>query len=368
LFQLQKLETVGKLAGGIAHEFSSLMTVIIGQSELLQSDLPPESSLCHNATEIRNAADRAAKLTAQLLAYGRKQILRSKPLNLNSLMANMETILRHLMGANVEVRLIPASDLQEVYADPGQIEQVIMNMATNSRDSMPHGGKLILEVGNVILNEESAGRNSGLKPGSYVVLTIADTGTGMIPEVKARVFEPFFSTKGVGEGTGLGLATCYGIIKQSRGHITVESEPGKGTTFKCYLPQARQNIQVLSQHHAQADLSHMTETILLVENNQALREMASHLLSRLGYIVMTAANGIEALSLIEQHDKKPIDLLFADTVMSSTDGKNLSERMLVLYPNVKIFLPVALPKTSPLIKAQGIPAWDCYKNPTRRQH
>jgi two-component system cell cycle sensor histidine kinase/response regulator CckA len=336
LLQSQKLETVGKLAGGVAHEFNSIMTTIIGQGELLLNRLRPENPLCKNVTEIRRAADRAATLTRQLLAYGRKQLLQPKTLNLNSLLANLENMLRHLMGGNVEVCLIPATDLKDVYADAGQIEQVIMNMSINSRDAMPHAGKLILETGNLILNKKNVGSYSGLKPGSYVVLTITDTGTGMSPEVKSRVFEPFFSTKGVGEGTGLGLATCYGIINQSGGYITVDSEPGNGTTFKCYLPQALENVQILPQHHAQADQSHATETILLVEDNQALREMASRLLSQLGYVVLTTANAMEALSLMEQQGKTPIDLLFADTAMSSTDGKKLSERIFSLYPNVKI--------------------------------
>ena len=237
LFQSQKMETVGKLAGGIAHEFNSILTAIIGQSELLLGDLPAGSPLAKSATEISKAADRAATLTRQLLAYGRKQFLQPETLDLNRVIAGMEGMLRHLMGGDVDTQIVPAAGLQAVKADAGQIEQVIMNMAINARDAMPNGGKLTLETANVSFDEESVGRYPELKPGDYVMLAITDTGTGMSEEVKARVFEPFFTTKGVGQGTGLGLSTCYGIIKQSGGHISVYSELARGTTFKIYLPQ-----------------------------------------------------------------------------------------------------------------------------------
>jgi len=332
LFQSQKLETVGKLVGGVAHEFNSIMTSIIGNSELLLDDLPPESSLCKNVSEIRHAADRAAVLTRQLLAYGRKQVLQSKAINLNSVLASMEDMLRHFMGGNVEVRLTAAPDLREVYADAEQLKQVVMNMAINSRDAMPHDGKFLLQTENVIIDKESVACYTGMRPGAYVVLSITDTGTGMSSEVKARVFEPFFSTKGVGGGSGLGLATCYGILKQSNGHITVDSEPGRGTTFKCYLPQAQET----PLQRAPDDLLRGTESILLVEDDQVLRELSSELLSRLGYVVLTAADGTEATSLMKQREGKPIDLLFADMAMPSMNDKTFSERIQALYPGIKI--------------------------------
>ncbi len=241
LIQSQKMETVGKLAGGIAHEFNSIMTAIIGQSELILSDLPSGNPVSKNAQEIRKAADRAATLTRQLLAYGRKQILQPEILDLNTILANMENMLPHLMGSDAEVRIVPAVGLKLVKADAGQIEQVIINIALNARDAMPKGGKLTIETSNVTLSHESVGRHLELKPGDYVMLAITDTGTGMTEEVKKRLFEPFFTTKGVGKGTGLGLATCHGIVKQSGGHINVYSEPGKGTTFKVYLPQIEQH-------------------------------------------------------------------------------------------------------------------------------
>jgi signal transduction histidine kinase len=236
LFQSQKLETVGKLAGGIAHEFNSILTVIIGQSELLLEDLPAGSPLAKGATEICKVAERAATLTRQLLAYGRKQILQPAVLDLNSVLAGMENTLRHVLGPDTDVH-IAFTGVKPVRADAGQIEQVIMNMVLNARDAMPNGGKLTLETANVSFDPENVGRYPELKPGNYVMLAIADTGAGMSEEIKARVFEPFFTTKDIGQGTGLGLSTCYGIIKQSDGHISVDSEPGRGTIFKIYLPQ-----------------------------------------------------------------------------------------------------------------------------------
>jgi PAS domain S-box-containing protein len=340
LFQSQKMETVGKLAGGVAHEFNSILTAIIGQSELLASDLPPGSPLAKNATEITKAADRAAVLTRQLLAYGRKQFLRPTDLDLNQAIASMDGMLRHLMGSNVDVRFVCAPDLRMVKVDAGQIEQVIMNIAINARDAMPQGGKLTLETSNIVFNGKSVGKISDIKPGDYVMLAITDTGVGMNPDIKARVFEPFFSTKDVGQGTGLGLATCYGIIKQSGGYINVYSEPGRGTTFKIYLPQTR-NGNSPSLPPAPPDLPRGKETVLLVEDDPALREMATELLRRLGYDVTAAANGGHALDLVEQRGKKPLNLLFTDVVMPQFDGKELSERVRALHPETRILFTSA---------------------------
>jgi PAS domain S-box-containing protein len=237
LFQSQKMETVGRLAGGMAHEFNNILTAIIGQSELLLEDLPPGSPLAENAAEIRQAANRATTLTRHLLAYGRKQFLQPEALNLNLVVAGMAGMLRQLLGgSSTDLRLVPASGLHWVKADAGQLEQVIINLAINSADAMPQGGRLTLETANVVLDQNSVGQDPELKPGRYVMLAVTDTGTGMSEAVKARVFEPFFTTKDVGRGIGLGLSICYGIIKQSGGHISVFSEPGRGTTFKIYLP------------------------------------------------------------------------------------------------------------------------------------
>ena len=341
LFKSQKMETVGRLAGGVAHEFNSILTAIIGQSELLIEDLPRENPLVKNATEISKAANRAAGLTRQLLAYGRKQFLYPKELNLNEIVAGMEAMFRHLMGGDVDVRIVSDAGLHSVKADAGQIEQVIINMAINARDAMPHGGKLTLETANVIFPREGVSLNPEMKPGDYVMLAITDTGTGMSAEVKAHVFEPFFSTKEVGRGPGLGLATCYGIIKQSGGHINVYSEPGRGTTFKIYLPQVPGEILAPPPLPKTPDLPHGTETILLVEDDAALCEMAAQLLRRLGYSVLAASNGMNALQLVEQRGKEPIDLLFTDMVMPQLNGKELSESVLALHPETGVLFTSA---------------------------
>ena len=341
LFQSQKMETVGKLAGGVAHEFNSILTAIIGQSEILIDDLPEGTPLAESAAEINKAAGRAAILTRQLLAYGRKQLLQPETLDLNLIIANMEGVFHHLMGGSVDTQIVPASGLQAVLADAGQVEQVIMNMIINARDAMPNGGKLTLETANVSFDQESVARYPELKPGDYVMLAISDTGTGMSAEVKARLFEPFFSTKEVGHGTGLGLSTCYGIIKQSGGHISVYSELARGATFKIYLPQVEQRVKTPGQRSESPALPRGTETILLVEDDPALREMAATLLRRLGYTVLPAANGIEALSLKQQRGVGHIDLLFTDIVMPHMSGKELSERVMALYPHTRVLFTSA---------------------------
>jgi len=352
LFQSQKLETVGKLAGGIAHEFNSILTAIIGQSELLLHDLPAGSPLVKNATEISRAAERAAALTRQLLAYGRKLRLEPEILDLNAILAGMESTLRHLAGRSVDVRLVPAAGLRTVRADAAQIEQVITNMAINARAAMPNGGKLTLETANVSFDLESVGRHPELKPGDYVMLAITDTGAGMSAEVKARAFEPFFTTKAVGQGTGLGLSTCYGIIKQSGGHISLYSEPAHGANFKIYLPQVESPAKPPAPQFDLPALPRGTETILLVEDDPALREMAATLLKRLGYTVWTAANGAEALSLKQQHDIGQVDLVFTDVVMPHMTGKELAGRVRALYPATKILFTSAY--TENAIVHQGV--------------
>jgi PAS domain S-box-containing protein len=352
MLQAQKMETVGKLAGGVAHEFNSILTAIIGQSELLLSDLPPDDPLVKNATEIRQAAERAAVLTRQLLAYGRKQILQPEILDLNRVLTDMAGALQHLMGREVDVRIIPAVGLKTVKIDPGQIEQVIVNMAMNAADAMPNGGKLTIETANVTLDEEYVRPFFGLKAGGYVRLAVSDTGVGMSEEVKARVFEPFFSTKDVGQGTGLGLATCYGILKQSDGHINVYSEVARGATFKIYLPQVEEPAKIPLPRSNPPDLPRGTETILLAEDDPSLREMSATLLRRLGYTVLTAANGVEALNLKQQRDIGHIDLLFTDVVMPHMSGKELSDRIRTIYPHTKILFTSAY--TENAIVHQGI--------------
>jgi two-component system cell cycle sensor histidine kinase/response regulator CckA len=352
MFQSQKMETVGRLAGGVAHEFNSIMTAIIGQSEILIGDLPEGSSLSNSALEISRAAARAATLTRQLLAYGRKQLLQPETLDLNKFIAGMDGVFRHLMGGGVQTQIICAPGLCAVKADSGQIEQVIVNMAMNARDAMPNGGNLTLETASVSFDEESLYRYPELRAGDYVMLAITDTGLGMSAEVKARVFEPFFSTKEVGQGTGLGLSTCYGIIKQSGGHISVYSEIARGSTFKIYLPQVEEESEAATHSPASLELPGGTETILLVEDDPALREMASTLLRRLGYTVYPAADGIEALSLKQQHGIGHIDLLFTDVVMPHMSGKELADRIRASHPHTKILFTSAY--TENAIIHQGV--------------
>ena len=352
LLQSQKMETVGKLAGGVAHEFNSILTAIIGQSELLLNDLPPDDPLSKTAQEIRNAADRATALTRQLLAYGRKQILQPEILDLNQVLARLAGTLQHLAGKEVDMQIVPAIGLKMVKIDPSQMEQVIVNIVMNAADAMPNGGKLTVETANVTLDEDFVRPFTGLKPGEYVRIAITDTGVGMSNEVKARVFEPFFSTKGVGEGTGLGLATCYGILKQSNGHINVYSEVGRGSTFKIYLPQVEQQPQSSAPRAKSPGLPRGTETILLAEDDSSLLEMSATLLRRLGYTVLTAVNGIEAMNLKQQRNIGHIDLLFTDLIMPHMNGKELSDRIRAIYPHTKILFTSAY--TESAIVHQGL--------------
>jgi PAS domain S-box-containing protein len=344
LLKSQKLETVGRLAGGIAHEFNSLLTAILGQCELLLRDLPADSCLRENAAEINQAAGRAAGLTRQLLAYGRKQFRKPDLLDLNQVMENMKSVIESFMGGVVDIQIVPAAALGTVRADPGQIEQLITNLVLNARDAMASGGKLTLETANVTLDQDYVSRfaASEITAGDYVMLAVTDTGTGMSETVKARLFEPFFTTKAVGEGAGLGLSTCYGIVKQSDGHMSVYSELGHGTTIKTYLPRVESAARSAPpQRPDSTELPRGAETVLLVEDNAALRAMAVGLLQRLGYTVLAAGNGLEALNLKHQHRAGPIDLLFTDVVMPDMTGMELASRLRALSPQIKILFASA---------------------------
>jgi PAS domain S-box-containing protein len=336
LFQSQKLETVGKLAGGIAHEFNSILAAILGQSELLLKELPAHSLLAENVNEISHAANRAATLTRQLLAYARKQLFQAEIIDLNEVIAGMKDVFQHLMGGAVQTRIFPAAGLKLVRSDAGQIEQVIMNLAMNARDAMPDGGKFTLETANVSVDAEAAGRHPDLTPGDYVMLSVTDTGAGMSPDVKTRAFEPFFSTKGVGRGTGLGLSTCYGIIKQSGGHITVFSEPGWGATFKIYLPQYEPQTKAAVSIPPPSNLPRGTETVLVVLKDLALREIVETLLKRLGYAVLTAGSAIEALNVTQRRELEAFDLLVVDLDMEPMSGWELAEKVVALRPRTRV--------------------------------
>lgn len=343
LFQSQKMETVGKLAGGVAHEFNSIMTAIIGQSELLANQLSLENPLSIHAAEIRKSALRAAALTRHLLAYGSKQIMLPEILDFNSILASMQETLRLLMNRGVEIRILPAAGLKSIKADVSQIEQVIINMVMNAAHAMPDGGKLTLETSNVTLDADYLARfpDAEIKSGDYVVLAITDTGIGMSAETKARVFEPFFTTKGVGEGAGLGLSTCYGIIRQSGGHISVASQPGNGSTFRIYLPPIELVAKDTAQRPNTPGLPRGTETIFLVEDNPSLREVATALLRKLGYTVVAPANGREGLIQDQPGNVEQIDLLFTDIDLSHSIGDETIRHLQATFPQSHILLTSA---------------------------
>ena len=296
LRQAQKIEAVGRLAGGVAHDFNNMLTAISGYCDLLIDDLEATDAHRQDVEEIKKAADRATSLTRQLLAFSRKQIIQPKPLNLNEVISNLDKMLRRLLREDITLLILPAAELGLALADPGQVEQVILNLALNSRDAMPQGGKLTIETGNVELDAQYAGRHLEVQPGSYVLLAVSDTGSGMIAEARERIFEPFFTTKEQGKGTGLGLSMVYGIVKQSGGHIWVYSEPGQGTTFKIYLPRIGQALEPASLPPLPASRDRGAETILMVEDEELVRQVTRKILEMKGYKVLEAAGGPAALS------------------------------------------------------------------------
>ena len=335
LRQSQKIEAVGRLAGGIAHDFNNLLTVINGYSQLLLSRLGSDAPDRAEIEEINTAGARAAALTRQLLAFSRKQVLQPRVLELNAVVTNMERMLHSMIRENIELRTVLLPQLGRVLADPGQIEQVIMNLAINARDAMPHGGRLTIETTNVELNEAYARRLLTVTPGPHVLLAVSDTGCGMDKETQARIFEPFFTTKEQGEGTGLGLSTVYGIVKQSGGSIWVYSEPGRGTTFKIYLQRVEEPTEAVEPGTVRAQLPNGTETILLVEDEAGVRSLARAALQVCGYTVLEAANGDEAIRICDRR-QGAIHLLVTDMVMPGMDGRALSEQLSERLPQMKV--------------------------------
>ena len=337
LRQSQKMEAVGRLAGGIAHDFNNLLMVISGYSEFLLERLGMEPSLRAPAQEIANAAGRASSLTRQLLAFSRKQMLAPKILDLNAVVTENLKMLTRMIGEDIDLVMAPAADLGAVRADASQIEQVIMNLAVNARDAMPSGGKLTIETSNISLDEDYARFHAPLKPGNYVTLAISDTGAGMDSETQSHIFEPFFTTKGT-SGTGLGLSTVYGIVKQSGGYIWVNSEPDKGTTFKIYLPRVAETTESLAQVSGVADSEATvpgTETILVVEDETNLRYLARQFLEKQGYRVIEAADGALAMQIAVAHEGI-IHLLLTDVIMPGMNGRELAQRILEIRPNTKV--------------------------------
>jgi two-component system, cell cycle sensor histidine kinase and response regulator CckA len=331
----QKMEAVGQLAGGIAHDFNNLLTVINGYSDLSLERLPAGDPLRNKIRNIKKAGERAASLTRQLLAFSRKQILQPKVFDLNSIVSDLGEMLSRLIGENIELRTVLDPELGSVKADPGQIEQVLVNLVVNARDAMPHGGRLTIETRNVYFGTEYTKHHVGVRPGAYVMLAIGDSGSGMDEETKARIFEPFFTTKGPGKGTGLGLSTVYGIVKQSGGNIWPYSEVGEGTTFKVYLPRNMDDAQDHTRRSQPERSLEGTETILLVEDHEIVRTLAREFLQSYGYEVLEAANCDVALPIAERH-QKTIDLLLTDVVMPGMSGRSLSDRLATLRPEIKV--------------------------------
>jgi two-component system cell cycle sensor histidine kinase/response regulator CckA len=335
LRQSQKMEAIGRLAGGVAHDFNNLLTVIMGYSQLLADGLSPASHLMDATGQIRSAADRAAGITRQLLAFSRKQVLSPRVIDLNNIMMNLDTMLRRLIGEDIEVLTVPGRGLGAVKADPGQIEQVIMNLALNARDAMPDGGKLTLETENAELDDSYAREHEPLQPGRYVMLAVSDTGTGMSAETQAHIFEPFFTTKEVGKGTGLGLSMVYGIVKQSGGYIWVYSEPGRGSAFKIYLPRVDQPAEGVAAGKRPAGIQRGTETILLVEDDAQLRQLTSSVLAHCGYKVLPAAGTAEGLALCRENHRD-IRLLVTDVIMPGMNGRQLAEQVKQISPRTRV--------------------------------
>jgi two-component system, cell cycle sensor histidine kinase and response regulator CckA len=334
LVRAQKMEAVGQLAGGVAHDFNNLLGVITGYSELLMRELPAGSRERKRAEEVKRASDRAAALTRQLLAFSRRQVLQPKVLDLNEVVAEVEKMMRRLISESIQIVTIAAARLGKVRADAGQIEQVLMNLAINARDAMPSGGRLVIETGNIELDETYVRTSPEARPGPYVMLAVSDTGHGMDAKTMARIFEPFFTTKEEGKGTGLGLATVYGIVRQSGGTVNVYSEPGRGTTFRVYLPRIEGDVTA----EARADVvapPRGTETVLLVEDAEALRLLVRELLENAGYTVLDADSPDKALSMVESV-RDPIHLLLTDMVMPRMNGQELARRIAVLKPEARV--------------------------------
>ena len=334
LRQAQKMEAIGRLAGGVAHDFNNVLTAIFGYVDLLREEIPPGSAAHQDLAEVRKASERAASLTKQLLAFSRQQVLEPVVLKPNALVEDFEKMLRRLIGEDVELRLSLAEGAGNVRADPGQLQQVLMNLVVNARDAMPTGGKLIIETANTELSEQYAELHQPVVPGGYVMLAVSDTGSGMTPEIRGRIFEPFFTTKEKGKGTGLGLSTVYGIVKQSGGYVWVYSEVGRGTSFKIYLPRVDAPAEEL-QLPRTPDSVAGTETILLAEDDPMLRPLAKGLLEKLGYTVIDAENAATALDAAANHAGR-IHLLVADVVMPGASGRELARQLEKARPQTKV--------------------------------
>ncbi|HEV7745398.1 MAG TPA: PAS domain S-box protein [Pyrinomonadaceae bacterium] len=335
LRQSQKLEAVGQLAGGVAHDFNNLLTVITGYSDLTLKKLAQGDPARGNVEEIKKAGERAASLTRQLLAFSRKQVLQPKVLNLNAIVSDVDKMLRRLIGEDIDLLTILEPGLGKINADPGQIEQVVLNMVVNARDAMPLGGKITIETSNVYLDNEYGRSHTAIRPGNYVMLAFSDTGTGMDAATQAHIFEPFFTTKGQGKGTGLGLSTVYGIVKQSEGNVWVYSEVGQGTTFKVYLPRVDDAAPIETDSETAVNMKRGRETVLLAEDEEPVRRLTKTILESNGYQVLEAMSGAQALSIYKDH-AGPVNLIVTDVVMPRMGGRELAESLKTLSPKIKV--------------------------------
>ena len=365
--EAQKMEVIGHLASGVAHDFNNILAVIVGYSDLMMQDLSPDDPLRKHVGEIRHATERAAGLTRQLLIFSRKQTVQPVVLDLNDVVKDLNKMLRRLIDENIEMTMVPGKQIGRIKADFGYVGQVLMNLVVNARDAMPNGGKLTIATNNVTLDENYSPRGAGVcaspggaslltpqgkhthtgaipglpaeasaKAGDYVMLSVSDTGTGMTDEVKAHLFEAFFTTKPKGKGTGLGLATCRTIVQQSGGHIGVYSEVGKGTTFKIYFPRVEQPMDISTKPGEMSPLPRGTETLLLVEDEPSVRHLTCRVLESQGYTVLRANNGQDALHLAREHKGAPIRLVVTDVIMPLMGGKVMAEWLKTTYPDLKI--------------------------------
>ncbi|MEO7931744.1 MAG: response regulator [Chthoniobacterales bacterium] len=334
--EAQKMEVIGQLAGGVAHDFNNILAVIMGYGNLMMLELAPDGFPRKCAEEIQQAAERAVALTRQLLVFSRKQTVQPVVLDLNRVIEDLDKMLRRLIDENIELTILPVPEIGHIKADAGQVGQVLMNLVVNARDAMPNGGKLKIAASNVTLGEDKARNQPGMEPGDYVLLTVSDTGTGMTDEVKERLFEAFFTTKPKGQGTGLGLATCQTIVKQSNGFIAVESRLGQGTIFRVYFPVVEQPLTISAEQLMEGPLPRGTETLLLVEDEPSVRHLAASVLEAQGYTVLRANNGQDGLHMAREHKGEPISLVVTDVIMPRMGGKVMAEWLQATYPDIKI--------------------------------
>ena len=338
LRQSQKMEAIGHMAGGIAHDFNNILTAIMSYASLAKREIEPHSNVYQRLVGIEETSMRGANLTGQLLTFARRQVTVPRMVNLNDVVLNLDKLLRRLITADIELVILPSSDLASIKVDPSQLEQILINLVVNARDAMSSGGKLTISTNQVMIDGELAKQFVDVDQGEYVVLAVGDNGVGMSEEVKSRIFEPFFTTKELGKGTGLGLATCYGIVKQSNGHIDVESEPGVGTTFNIYFPCYKNgdSAQIEAVSNGKIDLQGGKETILVVEDEPALCQLIAEFLMQQGYRVFTAEHGEDALRQVDELEDFTLDLLVTDMVMPRLGGLSLAETLKKEIPNLKI--------------------------------